>query len=52
MNNSPGEKRILTAVSIATLIVAMLPLLYPDCIQGHDVSYHLLRVVTSSETGG
>ena len=43
------EKRFYFLVSAAALFVALFPLFSVNCIQGHDLSYHLLRIESLKE---
>ena len=36
-------------VSIAALFIALIPLFSVNCVQGHDISYHLLRIEALKE---
>lgn len=39
-----GGRVFALAVSLVTLVFACLPLFSVNCIQGHDIDYHLLRI--------
>ena len=39
-----GGRVFTLAVSLVTLVFACLPLFSVNCIQGHDIDYHLLRI--------
>lgn len=39
-----GKRKTYAALSVIVLIVACLPLFTVNCIGGHDISYHLLRI--------
>lgn len=43
------ENRILVLIILAALFVAILPLLSADCVNGHDIEYHLLRIEALKE---
>ena len=42
--NSDFSRGFILAVSLITLLFACLPLFTVNCIQGHDIDYHLLRI--------
>lgn len=43
-NSKEITARFITAVSLIALFIAALPLFSVNCIQGHDIDYHLLRI--------
>lgn len=43
-NSKEITVRFIFAVSLIALFIAALPLLSVNCIQGHDIDYHLLRI--------
>lgn len=38
------ENKIVLSISILTLVIVCLPLFTGNCINGHDIEYHLLRI--------
>ena len=43
-DSKDGSAGFFFAVSLIALIIACLPLFTVNCIQGHDIDYHLLRI--------
>lgn len=43
-NSKEITARFIIAVSLIALFIASLPLFSVNCIQGHDIDYHLLRI--------
>lgn len=43
-NSKEITARFILAVSLIALFIASLPLFSVNCIQGHDIDYHLLRI--------
>ncbi len=49
LRNMGREKRMVFLMSVVALIIAMSPLFTKDCLNGHDIEYHLLRIESLKE---
>ncbi len=49
MKGLSKDKRVILFLSLFVLIIALLPLFSVNCINGHDIKYHLLRIEALKE---
>jgi len=49
MKGLTRDKRVIIFLSLFVLFVALLPLFSVNCINGHDIKYHLLRIEALKE---
>lgn len=49
MKGLSRDKRVIIFLSLFVLFVALLPLFSVNCINGHDIKYHLLRIEALKE---